>query len=138
MVICKFSFMLAIIQFSVCCISVSQVKFEEDREAATFATREFHNLFNESRFEEIYAMTDIRARETKRKDGLISILTALRNERGRVVGSALIDMRIERVRHIAKLFFRSKQSLKIPKEMNDSYGMYQTNMPVCFRMSRIS
>lgn len=95
MVICKFSFMLAIIQFSVCCISVSQVKFEEDREAATFATREFHNLFNESRFEEIYAMTDIRARETKRKDGLISILTALRNERGRVVGSALIDMRIE-------------------------------------------
>lgn len=81
--------------FLMCCVSISPFKFNKDRDNAINATNDFHNLFNHHRFEEIYGLTDKRARETKSKDSLISILSFLRDERGRVLNSELIDTDIQ-------------------------------------------
>lgn len=94
-VIARIVFMFAVASVSICCLQVSKVNFDEDRQRAVSSTNEFHALFNDQRFEEIYGMTDERARESKNKDGLISILTTLRNERGRVTKAELIDTKIE-------------------------------------------
>jgi hypothetical protein len=80
---------------SLCCLTVSRIEFDEDRQTAVRETDNFHRLFNEQRFEDIYELTDKRASETKSKQGLISILSGLRNERGSASKSEVIDAKIE-------------------------------------------
>jgi hypothetical protein len=80
---------------SLCCLTVSRVEFDVDRQTAVRETDNFHRLFNEQRFEDIYELTDRRARETKSKQGLISILAGLRSERGPISKSDVIDAKIE-------------------------------------------
>lgn len=77
------------------CVSLSTVRYDEDRETAIQATKQFHQLLNENRFEEIFELTDERARRTKSKDALISILTTLRKEQGSVLRSDLKDSEIQ-------------------------------------------
>ena len=70
---------------SSCWFNVSTVRYDEERVAASSATDRFVSLFNDRKFGEIYEMTDERAKATKSKTGLITILSRLREDNGKLV-----------------------------------------------------
>lgn len=70
---------------SACWFKVSSVRYDEERVVAYAATDRFVTLFNDQKFEEIYQMTDERAKATKSKTALVALLSGLRDERGRIV-----------------------------------------------------
>jgi len=91
----RVAFTLIAILSAACSFKFSTANFEKDKQNAVAATNQFHELYNREKFEEIYEMTDRRAKETKSKEGLISVLTYMKRVRGPVLQSEVVDAKVE-------------------------------------------
>jgi hypothetical protein len=76
---------------SACSFNLSTVRYDEERVVAYAATDRFVSLFNDRKFEEIWAMTDERAKATKSKTALIALLSGLRDDLGKIVNLERTD-----------------------------------------------
>ena len=68
-----------------CWYKVSTVRYDQERALAYEATDRFVSLFNDRKFEEIYEMTDERAKATKSKAALTALLSGVQGNWGKVV-----------------------------------------------------
>lgn len=69
---------------SACGVKVSTVRYDQERVFAYAATDNFVRLFNDGKFEDIYDMTDQRARATKSKTALIAMLSGVHDNWGKI------------------------------------------------------
>jgi hypothetical protein len=74
-----------------CSFKVSSVRYDQERTVSYAATDRFVSLFNDGKFDEIYEMTDERAKATKSKTALIGLLSGLRDDRGKIVNLERAD-----------------------------------------------
>lgn len=77
------------------CVSVTPVSYKKDTAAAVDAMTRYRALFNEERYEDLYKMTDPRAKATKSKDAFIDLTRTIRTQLGKAVNPLLVDTKVE-------------------------------------------
>ena len=80
------------------CISFTPappVSYKKERAAAIGAMTQYRTLFNEERYEDLYAMTDSRAKATKSKEAFLELTKAIRTQLGKVVIPVLVDTKVQ-------------------------------------------
>lgn len=74
-----------------CWFKASTIRYDQERVVSYAATDRFVSRFNDRKFEEIYEMTDERAKATKSKAGLIALLSAVHDDRGKILNLERAD-----------------------------------------------
>lgn len=83
-----------IVVFSINCVPVTPVDSSDDMEVASHAVENFHKLLNEQRYEELYELTDDRAKATKSKEAFLRVMGEVRSRFGECVESSLVDVNV--------------------------------------------
>ena len=81
---------------NIACSCIKPVSYNEDKKIADEATRMFHNLLDDERYEDLYALTAEEARATKSKDVFIFIMRMVRTNFGKAQKITLIESKIVR------------------------------------------
>lgn len=76
------------------CISIKPVYNEEERKIAETATKKFQQLYNEQKFEELYDLTDQRARATKKKEDFLKLMNIGFSSNGQNKKSEIVDSKV--------------------------------------------
>ncbi len=74
-----------------CSFKVSSVRHDQERAIAYEATDHFVSLFNDRKFEEIYEITDERAKATKSKAALVALLSGVHDNWGKIINLERAD-----------------------------------------------
>ena len=78
-----------------CSLKFGTIRYKDDQQNALNATKKFHDLFNNGLYESVYEMADDSAKKTKSKEALITVLARLRDEKGLILNTELIDAKVE-------------------------------------------
>lgn len=76
------------------CFSIKPIYHKEEKKLAENETKIFHQLYNEQKFEEIYELTDQRARVTKEKKDLLNLMNVVFTNHGRISSSEIIKAEV--------------------------------------------
>lgn len=84
-------FFLLVAALNLHCVSVTTISFAEDKKVAEESTLTFHQLLNEGKYDELYDLTDSRAKATKSKLGFINVMTQVRTQFGKLMDTSLVE-----------------------------------------------
>lgn len=76
------------------CFSIKPIYNEEEKKIAEDATKKFHQLYNESKFTELYELTDQRARAVKKKEDFLKLIDYIFTNNGQNQNSTLIESKL--------------------------------------------
>lgn len=106
--------------FHLGCFSIKPIYNEEEKKIAEDATKQFQQLYNEGKFSELYELTDLRARITKKKEDFLKLVNYIFSSNGRNQKSTLVESKL--VPHAS--FSEVQLLYKTNFEKNEQYEQF--------------
>lgn len=120
----NFNTLFLIIIFSIFFTNSCSMKFQyfnEDKKLAEKAVAEFHRLYNEQNYEEIYNLAHAEAKATKDKQKLIELLNRIYEEYGKVVDSKMVYSKVSLLNEKERQVEMVYKTVFEKNEMNETF-----------------